>query len=370
MISNGILLAAGGSARMGADKLTLDLGDTTPLVLSLDAMARAGLSRILITVSGATRAHAEHLAASCPVPCTVIEGGATRQESVLLALRQCQNTEVVVIHDAARCKVTPELLRESVRAAETYGSGIAALPVRDTLREEGAGTAVSRDGLLAMQTPQAFQYPALLAAYEQAAQEGWTATDDCDLYLRAGHAPHYIPGDLSNQKLTYPEDLPFFRIPPVPRVGCGQDIHRLVPGRALVLGGVTVPFELGLLGHSDADVLTHAVIDALLGAAALGDIGRHFPDTDQAYRDADSIGLLECIGKLLAEHNLNIGNIDATITAERPRLSGYIPAMEARIAAALGLGRGQVSVKAKTAEGLGPEGNLSAISARCVALMY
>lgn len=143
-----------------------------------------------------------------------------------------------------------------------------------------------------------------------------------------------------------------------------------MPGRALVLGGVHIPFELGLLGHSDADVLTHAVIDALLGAAALGDIGRLFPETDEAYRDADSIGLLERVGMLLAERNLRIGNIDATVIAERPRLSGYIPAMEARIAAALGLEQSQVSVKAKTAEGLGPEGNLSAISARCVALVY
>lgn len=369
MISNGILLAAGTSARMGSDKLTLDLGGTTPLALSLDAMARAGLTRILITVSAATRAHAETLAASCPVPCALVEGGSTRQESVLLALRQCHDADIVVIHDAARCRMAPRLIRESVAAAAAHGSGIAALPVRDTLRGDGSA-AVPRDGLLAMQTPQAFQYPALLAAYEQAAQEGWTATDDCDLYLRAGNTPRYIPGDLWNQKLTYPEDLPFFRIPSLPRIGCGQDIHRLVPGRALVLGGVHIPFELGLLGHSDADVLTHAVIDALLGAAALGDIGRLFPETDEAYRDADSIGLLERVGMLLAERNLRIGNIDATVIAERPRLSGYIPAMEARIAAALGLEQSQVSVKAKTAEGLGPEGNLSAISARCVALVY
>lgn len=158
MISNGILLAAGTSARMGSDKLTLDLGGTTPLALSLDAMARAGLTRILITVSAATRAHAETLAASCPVPCALVEGGSTRQESVLLALRQCHDADIVVIHDAARCRMAPRLIRESVAAAAAHGSGIAALPVRDTLRGDGSA-AVPRDGLLAMQTPQAFQYP-------------------------------------------------------------------------------------------------------------------------------------------------------------------------------------------------------------------
>ena len=154
------------------------------------------------------------------------------------------------------------------------------------------------------------------------------------------------------------------------RIGEGWDTHALVPGRPLILGGVEVPHTRGLLGHSDADVLLHAIIDALIGAAGLGDIGRHFPDTDARFKGADSIVLLRETGRLLAQAGWRIGNIDSTIVAQSPKLAPHIPAMRERIAQALGLDAGQVNVKAKTAEKLGPVGQGLSLEARAVALLY
>ncbi len=153
------------------------------------------------------------------------------------------------------------------------------------------------------------------------------------------------------------------------RIGHGYDVHRLVEGRKLILGGVEIPFEKGLLGHSDADVLAHAVMDALLGAAALGDIGKLFPDSDPAYSGADSLVLLRRVAEVLAEHGYGIGNVDATVLAQRPKLAPYILEMRERLAAAMGVGPGQVSVKATTEEGLGFTGTGEGIAAHAVALI-
>ena len=156
----------------------------------------------------------------------------------------------------------------------------------------------------------------------------------------------------------------------VPRIGQGYDVHRLTEGRALVLGGVTVPWEKGLLGHSDADVLLHALMDALLGAAALGDLGRLFPDSDTRYEGADSRVLLREVGKVLAQNGYTVGNVDATLIAQRPKVAPYIPRMRANIAADLGIPLDAVSVKATTEEGLGFTGDGSGMSAQAVALIF
>jgi 2-C-methyl-D-erythritol 2,4-cyclodiphosphate synthase len=153
------------------------------------------------------------------------------------------------------------------------------------------------------------------------------------------------------------------------RIGEGWDVHALVPGRALVIGGVAIPFERGLLGHSDADVLLHAITDALLGAAALGDIGRHFPDTDERFRGADSLQLLAEAARRVREHGWQVGNVDSTVIAQAPRLAPHIDGMRERIAQALGVAIGQVNVKAKTAEKVGPVGEGAAIEARAIALL-
>lgn len=154
------------------------------------------------------------------------------------------------------------------------------------------------------------------------------------------------------------------------RIGEGWDTHALVPGRKLIIGGVTVPHSTGLLGHSDADLLVHAIIDALLGAAGLGDIGSHFPDTDARFKGADSIALLRETGRLLAERGLRIGNIDSTVVAQAPKLAAYIPAMRQCLADALGLDLSRVNVKAKTAEKLGPVGQGLSMEARAVVLLF
>lgn len=364
----GILLCAGSSARMGKDKLTLPLAGLTPIERSLNALYAAKLDRIVAAVSEQTEDAARGAAKGCPIPVTILRGGASRQKSALLALRQAKGADVVVIHDAARCLVTPSLIRKSALAALQYGSGVAALPVRDTLRHRERGTTVDREGLIMMQTPQAFAFEQILHASEAAAREGYLATDDCMIYEHAGFKPHLITGDLMNQKLTYPEDVSFFeKALQRPRIGYGEDTHRLVEGRTLVLGGVKVPFSLGLLGHSDADALTHAIIDAMLGAAGLGDIGAHFPDSSEKYLDISSLVLLERARAKLEDAGYAVENIDATVIAQQPKLAPHIGAMREALARTLNLPVERINVKATTPEGVGPEGRLECITARCVA---
>ena len=366
----GILLAAGASERMGLEKLTLSFAGATPLERSLKALCDAGLDRVIIAVSESTRELARAAARSAPIPTLVVEGGATRQQSVLFALRQATDAQIVVIHDGARCLVSPDLIRASIDAARKKGSGIAAVPVRDTLRREPEFSTVPRESLWAMQTPQSFGYASILAAYEQAERDGFSATDDCAVYQHAGHTPHFIPGELINQKLTYQEDLTLFgSVCSTTRIGYGEDTHRLTQDRPLVLGGVEIPYPLGLLGHSDADVLTHAIIDALLGAACLGDIGRMFPDTDPRYEGICSLLLLEQVVQAVRKKGYFISNIDATIVAQKPKLLPYLPKMQAGLANTMGIFPDQLNLKATTPEGLGPEGRLEGITARCIAAL-
>ncbi len=364
-----LLLAGGSSARMGQDKLCLSLHGKTPLARALEALlaSKNKPARIVIAASESLFPLAQNLAAQYE-NVSVTKGGTTRGASALAGLRALHATSgIALIHDAARCLASPMLFDAAVAGARTHGCGVAVIPVRDTLRG-GAGEAVPREGLFAVQTPQAFDLAMILAAYEQAEAAGLHSTDDLGVWLAAGHAAHYTQGDLMNQKLTYPEDSAFFSHAACGemRIGEGWDTHRLVEGRALVLGGVNIPFEKGLFGHSDADALTHAIIDALLGAAALGDIGRHFPDTDARYRGICSISLLKETARLIAEAGFMILNVDATVTAQRPRLAPHIEAMRAQLAEALGCEHARVNVKAKTAEGLNDEGRELCISARAV----
>lgn len=222
-----------------------------------------------------------------------------------------------------------------------------------------------------------FQANILKAALQAAIQAGADITDDCSAVERLGKEVWLAPGWRENIKITTREDLTmaeaFLREREQSmtdlRIGYGYDVHRLVSGRALVLGGVTVPFEKGLLGHSDADVLTHAVMDALLGAAALGDIGKLFPDSDARYAGADSTALLRQVTAVLAEAGWAVVNVDATVAAQEPRLAPYIPEMRERLAAAMGLDAGCVSVKATTEEGLGFTGSGEGIAAHAAALV-
>ncbi len=362
----GVLLCAGGSTRMGFDKLLTPIAGKTAIERSMEALLLGGVDEIVFAVSPATRAFVESLV--CPVPSQIVEGGETRALSVLHALRAIEHGQIVAIHDAARCLISPETVRESIASAIAYGSGVVAGRVTDTIVQLGGGTATTldRSQLIRMQTPQTFRLDRILRAYETGDLS--RVTDDCALYIAAGYEPRFVytEGEAANQKLTTGADWQL-ALASYARFGTGYDTHRLVEGRRLVLGGVEIPFEKGLLGHSDADVLTHAIIDALLGAAGLGDIGRLFPDTSAEYKDVNSIRLLEEVVARLEQEHLRVSHVDATIVCERPKIKPYAQEMIARLAGAMRVPPASVSVKATTTEGMNDEGKGLCISASAIA---
>lgn len=290
-----------------------------------------------------------------------VAGGAQRQDSVYEGLK-CTDTDIVLIHDGARPFVTQQIITEVTAAAAEYRAAVCAVRPKDTIRT-GQGT-LNRDELYAVQTPQGFDTAALKAAYEAAYAQGFYGTDDAGIAEGAGLEIRIVPGSYDNIKITTREDLPMET-----RVGTGYDVHRLEEGRKLILGGVCIPFERGLLGHSDADVLVHAIMDALLGAAALGDIGKLFPDTDDRYKGISSIELLKAVGAAVADAGYSVGNIDATLVAEKPKIAPYIEAMRENIAGALEIDTDRVSVKATTTEKLGFAGRQEGMEAQAVCIL-
>lgn len=365
-----ILLAAGSSQRMGGvNKMLLELGGMTPIERCVRAFAPYADS-IVIAASPSTEAAARKAAERSQVPAAVVMGGERRQDSVLNGIRAV-DADIVAIHDCARCLVTGEIIARAVKCAAEFGSGVAAVRMRDTVRKAGTGETVPREGLVLMQTPQCFDRKMLLEAYDRA--EG-DFTDDAAIWTELFGPVKLTEGGMENQKLTEAGDIPFFerlvkREERPMRIGIGEDTHRLTEGRKLILGGVEIPFRLGLLGHSDADALVHAVIDAMLGALALGDIGGHFPDSDPAYKGISSMALLKKVNELIKEKGYRVSNIDATITAQEPKLKPFIQEMRKKTADALGVGIDMVSIKATTPEHLGPEGNLESITVRAVACL-
>jgi 2-C-methyl-D-erythritol 2,4-cyclodiphosphate synthase/2-C-methyl-D-erythritol 4-phosphate cytidylyltransferase len=317
-----------------------------------------------------------------PKPIAVVEGGARRQDSVANAFaRIARDTEVVVIHDAARPLVSDGLIRRTIDAAAEHGAAIAALPATDTVKRADARRLIvdtlPRGEIFLAQTPQAFRAEVLRAALALAASGG-DATDEAMLAERAGHHVRLVDGESKNLKITTAEDLDVAerllgeRAAPAGdllRIGNGYDLHRLVAGRPLILGGVTIPFDKGLDGHSDADAVCHAVTDAILGAAGAGDIGRHFPDTDPAWKGANSIRLLERAAQIVAAAGYRIVNVDVVVIAQKPKLSPHADAMGAALAQAMGTTADRISVKGKTNEGVGPIGAGEAIAVHAVALL-
>lgn len=303
----------------------------------------------------------------------LVPGGAERQDSVRAGLEKVAPCELVAVHDAARPFLRPEHLEAVVKAAAASGAAALAVRPRDTVKVAGGNglqMTPPREAVWLLQTPQVFRYEIITAAHRCAVAEGWRATDDTTLVEMMGHRVEMVEGDHMNFKITAPGDMLLAaRLAEayLVRVGMGYDVHPLVFGRKLVLGGVHIPYELGLSGHSDADVLVHAVMDALLGAAGLGDIGRHFPDTDARYRDASSIALLARVADLLREHGYRAAHIDAVLVAERPRLAPYTESMRANIGRAAGLAPAAVNIKATTTEGLGFTGKGEGIAAYAVA---
>ena len=378
-----VLVAAGSSTRMGFDKLSFDLGGETVVQRSIRAFAECPLVSEIVLVAGKNRAFLEQQAAACTKPVQVVQGGATRAESAKNGVLAAHG-ELVAVHDAARPFVSQAVITAALEAAAACGAAAPAVPVKDTVKRavRGDGKTVpehcmvtdtpDRSTLYAVQTPQCFDRAAYLAALDELdAEKARLVTDDCSLFELTGRPVQLTQGDYANLKITTREDLPRAEQKEGNdmRIGHGYDVHRLVEGRKLIMGGVTIPYEKGLLGHSDADVLLHAVSDALLGAAALGDIGKHFPDTDPRYEGADSLMLLREVGRLLDETGYTVGNVDATVLCQAPKLAPHIPAMRQNIANALGLALDDVSVKATTEEHLGFTGEGLGIAAHAVALI-
>jgi 2-C-methyl-D-erythritol 4-phosphate cytidylyltransferase/2-C-methyl-D-erythritol 2,4-cyclodiphosphate synthase len=303
-----------------------------------------------------------------PVP-----GGATRQDSVRLGLAALapHAPDVVLIHDSARPVIPPGTIPALLAALRDHPGAIPAVPVADTLkRDAGDGriaATVPRAGLFRAQTPQAFRF-GLLRGLHASAADG--ATDDAAILEQAGHAVALVAGSEDNIKMTYPEDatrLDRVLSPRLPRVGTGFDVHALVAGRPLILCGVEVAHEQGLAGHSDADVGIHALCDAIYGALAEGDIGRHFPPSEDAWKDADSARFLAHAASRIAARGGVLGNADVTLICERPKITPHAPRMIARLAGILGVDEGRISVKATTTERLGFTGRMEGIAAQAVA---
>ena len=308
----------------------------------------------------------------------VVAGGRRRQDSVKAGLDTLpQETEIVLVHDGARPLVGTDLIRRCVEAAILHGAAIAAVPVKDTLKKAGEDQCilhtVDRTDLWQAQTPQAARRSLLLQGYERAGERD--VTDEASLLELAGVAVQLVEGSETNIKITRPDDLLLAEKmikkehTPALRVGHGYDAHKFANDRDLVLGGVKIPFEQGLAGHSDADVLTHALCDALLGAVAAGDIGAHFPDSDQQYANVYSITLLEEVIRLVQERGFSLGNADITVVCQRPKLASFIPRMRQILASACGVERDQINVKATTTEQMGFTGRMEGISCHAVVLL-
>jgi len=376
------LIAAGGrGSRFGAaqPKQFLSLGGRSILERSVDAFRNCPVIDDLVVAvppEVAENPPASLLSGSKPIE--IVAGGTRRQDSVANAFaRVVDRADIVVIHDAARPFVTDDTIRRTVAAAIESGAAIAAIAAHDTVKRANASRLVMatlpREEIFLAQTPQAFRTAVLKDALALTSD----ATDEAMLAEQAGHAVQIVEGDPRNVKITTPADLAVAErlfglsshATPVMRIGNGYDLHRLVSDRPLILGGVTIPFEKGLLGHSDADAICHAVTDAVLGAAGAGDIGRHFPDNDPAWKGANSLELLRKAMTIVTGAGFSVVNVDVVVIAQKPKLVPYVDAIRANLAGALDCDVTQISVKGKTNEGVDSMGAGESIAVHAVALL-
>ena len=375
-----IIVAGGAGRRLGGSvpKQLLEIGGRSLLERSVDAFrSHSGVSQVIVALPPAL----VNEPPSWLEGVRLVAGGERRQDSVASAFDAIENrTEIVLVHDAARPFVSPALISRTIDAAAEHGAAIAAVDVRDTVKRAEAVSGryvivetIPRDTVFLAQTPQGFRRDVLAAAIAQGRSDGTDVTDEASLAERAGYRVHIVAGESDNVKITTAEDLAAAqaRLAPVRtgRVGTGYDLHRLVSGRPLVVGGVTVPADRGPLGHSDGDVACHAVTDAILGAACQGDIGRHFPDSDPRWKGASSLDLLRDAVAMVAAQGFGIGNVDVTVILETPRLRDHIDGMRSAMARALGIDVSRVSVKAKTNEGMDALGRGDAIAAHATVLL-
>ncbi len=385
-----LIVAAGTGERFGGSlpKVYADLCGEPMFVWSLQAFD--SLPEVTDLVLVVAEEHLDRARAICRMQplethWSVVPGGPRRQDSVRMGLEAMAQAgpDIVCIHDAARPLVTHQIIRQSIELCRRHGAAVASVPISDTVKSFAPDGAVAetldRSRLRAMQTPQTFSYELIVAAHRKVQREGLEITDDAAALELCGQTAIASPGAKENVKVTVPEDLPyvewllrrrFGRLDTAGvRAGYGYDLHRLVEGRRLVLCGIEFDHERGLLGHSDADVALHALADAILGAAALGDIGEHFPDTDPTFRDADSALLLAEAVEMAAQAGWAVSNVDMTIVAEEPKIAPQREEMRRSVASILGVDASCVSVKATTDEGLGPIGEGQAIACHAVATL-
>jgi 2-C-methyl-D-erythritol 4-phosphate cytidylyltransferase/2-C-methyl-D-erythritol 2,4-cyclodiphosphate synthase len=394
MWTSAILAAGGRGARMGAQvpKQLLMIGGRSILQRSFETLeAHESIAEIVVALPRELALSPPAFLRSSRKRVHVVDGGERRQDSVANAFAQISEAaDYVLIHDAARPLATAALFGRVMEAARSSpgDSAIAALRAGDTVKQLAEGRegspviarTLARDTIYLAQTPQVFlrRFLAEAIALGRGSNE---ATDEATLVERAGHPVAVVDGEPANIKITTEQDLHVAealagrRVPTadlhslIPRIGVGYDLHRLEPGRKLILGGVHIPHETGLIGHSDADVLCHALTDAILGAACEGDIGRHFPDTDPAWKDADSLALLSRAVEIVRGTGYTVVNVDAVVIAELPKLAPHIDAMRQRLADAIGIDSRAISVKGKTNEKVGALGRNEAIAVHAVAML-
>ena len=388
-----IILAGGTGSRMSTDGLPKQLltlsGEpvlahtlrTFDQIAQVDYLVIVTKKDIINTVGTLCQTHI------CQTPYCITVGGATRQDSAKAGVAEVPPlTKFVALHDAARCLVHPrDVVAVFERAYET-GAATLASAMTDTIKtitpDYHIQATIKRETVVAVQTPQVFLLEKYRTALKQAEMSSIAFTDDNQMMELLGESISVVLSNHPNPKLTYPHDLQYAEYlmkkqqkqekgegTPMMRIGHGYDVHALVQERKCIIGGIDIPYEKGLKGHSDADVLLHAIMDALLGAAGLADIGQYFPDTDPQYSDANSLVLLEKVGEIIKEAGYRIVNIDSTVIAQAPKLAPYIAMMKQKIATALHCSENVVNVKATTEEKLGFTGAGQGIASHAVCLL-
>ncbi len=363
-----VLACAGKGVRAGfnQNKLLVKSGDSTILEQTLNAFTTSGLiDQIVITASKKDFDFVKNLVLD---KATVVLGGDTRTESIKNALEKVDG-DIVLIHDGARPYVSKKLIEDCINTAKEYGSAIPIIKSRDTIakiKDNNITEYLGKDSLANIQTPQGFLTSTIKKAYRELGEKAFN--DDGEMYLNYAGSLNYFDGDIDNIKLTYKKDFSLDK-KPMYRFGTGFDCHKLVENRKLILGGVIIPHDKGLLGHSDADVLAHAIMDAILSALSLRDIGYHFSDKDPKYKDADSMKLLEVVLGMIKDKGYMVESISATIMAEKPKLLGYIPEITKSLSTALSLAPEFVGIGATTLEGLGFVGREEGICTHATATL-
>ena len=380
-----IVLAAGAGRRMAykENKIFIPLGRYSIIQRTLQNVAKLeGLKEIILVVADGEQDYmAEHIKVlELTVPIQIVLGGAERQDSVACGLKAFdESTDIVLVHDGARPLASTEMFSAVAEAANIYGAATVGVPATDTIKRVDAEHAVietlKRSELYQIQTPQGFQKELFTEAHEKAHDSNYLGTDDVSLVEYLGKPVHIVEGDYCNIKVTTPNDIAVAKRylgieDKRMRVGFGYDIHQLKAGRPCILGGVRIESELGPDGHSDADVLIHALMDAMLGAAGLRDIGYYFPPEDDQYKGISSMLLLEKVNSLLKERGLQAYNIDIMVISETPKLKPYIDMMKANLQSVLEIPLDRISIKATTNEMLGAIGRREGIAAQAVVSVY